>query len=213
MKILGTFIEAWMIGFALAAPVGPIGMLCINKTLKRGMSGALLVGLGAALADSVYGLIAALGFARLSHIMVAGTGMLKLIGGIFLLYLAYKEARAAIAHEQAQVEGKSPIKLVSEVFFLTLTNPMTILSFVGIFASISSAGAAVSGDLPSITMVIGIFFGSMTWWCLLGAIITKIRHKLPKIWLERIKWISCFILASFGLAAIVNSLMSMHLVV
>lgn len=204
MSILLYLFKAWMIGIAIAAPVGPIGMLCIKKTLELGIKGALLVGLGAALADSVYGLIAALGLTAVSHIMIAGSGSLKLIGGIFLLYLAYKEAKSSVASNEAHVSEKSRLKLVSEVFFLTITNPMTILSFVGIFASI---GTATSSTLESITMVVGIFLGSMTWWCVLGSAVTKIKHKLPKTWLERIKWVSCCILASFGLLAIVGSLM------
>ena len=204
MSILLYLFKAWMIGIAIAAPVGPIGMLCIKKTLELGIKGALLVGLGAALADSVYGLIAALGLTAVSHIMIAGSGSLKLIGGIFLLYLAYKESKSSVASNEAHVSEKSRLKLVSEVFFLTITNPMTILSFVGIFASI---GTASSSTLESITMVVGIFLGSMTWWCVLGSAVTKIKHKLPKTWLERIKWVSCCILASFGLLAIVGSLM------
>ena len=197
-------LKAWMIGIAIAAPVGPIGMLCIKKTLELGIKGALLVGLGAALADSVYGLIAALGLTAISHIMIAGDTYLKLIGGIFLLYLAYKEAKSNPSNKEAHVNGKNQIKLVGEVFFLTITNPMTILSFVGIFASI---GTGSSSTLESIAMVVGIFLGSMTWWCILGATISKIKHKLSKIWCERIKWISCFILGTFGLVAIFSSLM------
>lgn len=194
-----------MIGIAIAAPVGPIGMLCMKKTLELGIKGALLVGLGAALADSVYGLIAALGLTAVSHIMIAGSGALKFIGGIFLLYLAYKEAKSSVASNKANVSEKRQVKLVSEVFFLTITNPMTILSFVGIFASI---GAGSSQGLESIAMVVGIFLGSMTWWCVLGAVITKIKHKLPKIWLGRIKWLSSGVLASFGLMAVLSSLMN-----
>jgi putative LysE/RhtB family amino acid efflux pump len=205
MSILLCLFKAWMIGIAIAAPVGPIGMLCIKKTLELGIKGALLIGLGAALADSVYGLIAALGLTAVSHIMIAGRGSLQLIGGIFLLYLAYKEAKSGVASNEKNISEKSQAKLVSEVFFLTITNPMTILSFIGIFASI---GPASSGALEPITMVIGIFLGSMTWWYMLGTVITKIKHNLPKIWLEKIKWFSCFILASFGLVAIFSSLMN-----
>lgn len=203
MQIMIYFLKSWMIGIAIAAPVGPIGMLCIKKTLEMGIKGALIVGLGAALADSVYGLIAALGLTAVSHMMLASSSVLKLIGGIFLLYLAYREAKSTVAIHEARVTEKSQMKLVGEVFFLTITNPMTILSFLGIFASI---GTGTSSTLESITMVIGIFLGSMTWWFVLGTIITKVKHKLPEIWLERIKWISCFVLASFGLFAIFSSL-------
>ena len=96
MSILLYLFKACMIGIAIAAPVGPIGMLCIKKTLELGIKGALLVGLGAALADSVYGLIAALGLTTVSNIMVTSSSALKLIGGIFLLYLAYKEAKSSV---------------------------------------------------------------------------------------------------------------------
>ena len=107
MSILLYLFKAWMIGIAIAAPVGPIGMLCIKKTLELGIKGALLVGLGAAFADSVYGLIAALGLTAVSHIMISGSGALKLIGGIFLLYLAYKEAKSGVASNEAKVSEKS----------------------------------------------------------------------------------------------------------
>lgn len=204
LSILVYLFKAWMIGIAIAAPVGPIGLLCIKKTLELGIKGALLVGLGAALADSVYGFMAAVGLTAVSNILITSGTTLKLVGGIFLLYLAYKEARTGNSNKERHVSGKSSAKLVSEVFFLTITNPMTILSFIGIFASLSAKSPS---PLESMTMVVGIFLGSMTWWCLLGTVITKIKHKLPKIWLERIKWISCFILASFGLVAIFGSLM------
>lgn len=202
MSTLLYFLKAWVIGIVIAAPVGPIGMLCIKKTLELGMNGALLVGLGAALADCTYGFIAALGFTVISDIMLSGGVYLKLIGGMSLLYIAYREAKSSSASKEACVSGKSRIKLVSQVYFLTMTSPVTILTFVGIFASIS---AGSSTRLESIMMMFGIFFGSMTWWCILGAIITKIKGKLPKIWLGRIKWISCFILGSFGLAVIFSN--------
>lgn len=203
MSILLYLFKSWVIGIAIAAPVGPIGMLCIKKTLELGIKAALLVGLGAALADSVYGLIAALGLTAISSIMVENSFMLRLAGGILLLYLAYKEAIGMKVNNAACVKGNTPIGLIIGVFFLTVSNPMTILSFIGIFSSINTGPLTT---LESITMVLGVFLGSMTWWCVLGISIHKIKHKLPKIWLERIKWVSCFILASFGLMAIFSSL-------
>lgn len=168
------------------------------------MKGALCVGLGAALADSFYGFVAALGFTNLQHKMITGSSTLKCIGGMFLLYLAYKEIKSTKVVHAAHVSRASLLKMITEVFFLTITNPMTILSFMGIFASI---GIESSSNLGPVTVVAGIFIGSMTWWFALGIVITKIKHKLPEIWLQRIKWISCFTLASFGLAAIFSALM------
>ncbi|MBP9693429.1 MAG: LysE family transporter [Alphaproteobacteria bacterium] len=204
MSIHLYFFEAWIIGIAIAAPVGPIGMLCIRKTLEIGLKGALLVGLGAAIADAMYGMIAALGLTAISNIMLNMAGPLKLIGGLFLLYLAYKEITSAKTPHEAHIKEKSSLRMVIEVFFLTITNPATILSFLAIFASI---GRGATSTLESLTLVLGIFLGSMTWWLILGFLISKIRHRLPKAWLERIKWLSCFIIGGFGLWAIISAVM------
>ena len=205
MSILFCLLKAWMIGFAIAAPVGPIGMICITKTLELGFRGAFIVGLGAALADSVYGVVAALGLSAISHALLNNANVIRLVGGVFLLYLAYKELKSINNNtDNKNIESKKPIKLLSKTFFLTITNPITILSFVGIFASI---GSGASSALDSMAMVLGIFLGSMTWWCLLGGIIVNIKHRLPNSWLARIKWLSCSILAGFGVVAVAGYFM------
>lgn len=193
--------KAWMIGIAIAAPVGPIGMLCIRKTLEIGLTGALAVGLGAALADSVYGLIAATGLTAVSHFLLAKAIYIKFIGGGFLLYLAYAEIVAKPSGSAAKVGNKKTGRLVIEVFFLTLTNPATILSFIGIFASIG--GGATTGTQMAI-MVTGIFLGSMTWWLVLGTLIITIKHKLPESWIHRIRYLSALILGGFGVWAMLS---------
>ncbi|NDB69949.1 MAG: LysE family translocator [Methylocystaceae bacterium] len=192
-----------MIGIAIAAPVGPIGMLCIKKTLEVGFRGALLVGLGAAFADAAFGAIATCAVSEIFKILVSNAQTIKLLGGVFLLYLAYREAKQTTASSEATVKSKTQLKLVAEIFFLTMTNPMTILSFIGIFASISNGPAS---GLESVAMVVGIFLGSMMWWCILGATITKMKHRLPMTWIEGIKRISCLILAGFGIFSVVSSL-------
>ncbi|MES2215551.1 MAG: LysE family transporter [Pseudomonadota bacterium] len=201
MSIIFYFIKTWMIGIAIAAPVGPIGMLCIRKTLEFGLKGAILVGLGAALADSCYGLIAALGLSAISHFLLAKATPIKIVGGIFLLYLAYKEIKHTSTSVVTLATNKTSTKLILEIFFLTLTNPMTILSFIGIFASISEGPTT---SIQSLIMVLGIFAGSMSWWLILGSAITRIKHKLPEIWLSRIKYLSAFILAAFGIFAVMS---------
>lgn len=205
MSILLYFLKAWTIGIAIAAPVGPIGMLCIKKALEIGLKGALLVGLGAALADGTYGIIAGVGLSAVSHTLLHNTHIIKFVGGVLLLYLAYKEARSVGSGNVVRIKDKYWFMQVGEVFLLTIANPMTILSFIGIFASISNGPASIS---ETIIMVIGIFIGSMTWWCILGYVIVKIKHKLPDSWLMRIKWLSCFILGGFGMIAVIGGLMS-----
>jgi len=196
------FIESLIIGFTIAAIVGPIGLLCIKKTLEHGMQAALLVGLGAAMADATYGLIAGLGLSMISNILINQSLYIKLLGGLFLIYLAYQEIKphkdkAAVSHSDIG------LKLAIEVFVLTLMNPLTILSFIAIFASIANGPTSV---WQSSIMVLGVFLGSMVWWIILGGIITKIRHKLSSQWKDRIRYCSAFILFLFGISAVINAI-------
>lgn len=196
--------EAWMIGVAIAALVGPISLLFIRKTLEIGLWGAIAVGLGAALADGVYGIVAATGLTAVSHFVLEKETYIKLIGGLFLLYLAYTEITNKPNKSGLTLDKNKKISgLMSTVFFLTLTNPVTILSFVGIFASI---GGGATSILEMLLMVIGVFLGSLSWWLILGTIIIKIKHKLPEIWINRIHYASALILGGFGVFAILSTL-------
>lgn len=204
MILLLYILKAWLIGIAVAAPVGPIGTLCIRKTLELGFVGAIAVGLGAAFADGIYGLVAALGLTGISHFLLQKIVLIKFIGGLFLLYLAYIELKTKTTVSETTLDkNKNLARLTLGVFFLTITNPMTILSFIGIFASISSGGSITTSE--TLGMVVGIFLGSMTWWIILGAIITKIKHKLSESAIRGIRYLSAIILAGFGVYAIAGS--------
>lgn len=202
MSMMFYFFKAWIIGIAIAAPVGPIGMLCIKKTLEFGIKGALIVGFGAALADSIYGIIATFSINTISQIMLNKSNILKLIGSIFLLYIAYREFCSSKSKKMAHIKDKHIINQLVTVFFLTLTNPMTILTFIGVFASI---GTLTASTPESMIIVAGIFFGSITWWIILGMIIATIKQKIPNTWFEKIKLISCIILICFALFSIFES--------
>jgi putative LysE/RhtB family amino acid efflux pump len=203
MSLISYLLKAWIIGIAIAAPVGPIGMLCIRTTLEMGLKGALWVGLGAVLADGCYGLIAVFGLSTITQVLLQKVIFIKIIGGILLLYLAYKELKTKAPIHKNLKSHKTGLKLVSTIFFLTLTNPMTILSFIGIFASLS--GAHTTG-LESLCMVFGICLGSMSWWLILGNIVVRIKHHLPDLWLHRIKYVSALILIGFGVASLISTL-------
>lgn len=198
MSIILYFLKAMLIGIAIAAPVGPIGFLCIKKTIEFGFKEGLAVGVGAALADATYGLIAAFGLSAIMHILITSASVIKLCGGILLLYLAYRELKSSTqnAVNSTTVSKRSKLQLIIEVFLLTIANPMTILTFIGIFASISNGPATA---LESFTMVLGIFLGSMIWWVVLASIIVKIKHRLPQAWLNYIKYLSAIILTGFGI--------------
>jgi putative LysE/RhtB family amino acid efflux pump len=203
MSVLLYFIKSLIIGVAIAAPVGPIGMLCIRKTLELGFIGAIAVGIGAALADSIYGLVAATGLTIISQFLIEHAVIIKIVGGIFLLYLAFRELTVANASVAVSNTNKEFTKLAIAVFFLTLTNPMTILSFIGIFASIG--GESSISITESIVMVIGIFVGSMLWWMILGASITKAKRYFSERHLNWIKYFAASILGCFGIISIISA--------
>ncbi len=203
MSIILYFLKAMLIGIAIAAPVGPIGFLCIKKTIESGYKAGLAVGAGAALADATYGLIAAFGLSAVMHILITSAWIIKLCGGVLLLYLAYRELKLSTqSTANSPTMGRSSkVKLMMEVFLLTMTNPMTILTFIGIFASISNGPATI---LESFVMVLGIFLGSMVWWVILASMIVKIKHKLPQVWLNYIKYLSAAILVGFGIYTLLS---------
>jgi len=204
MSIIVTLAEAWVIGVAIAAPVGPIGLLCIKKTLELGIAGAIAVGLGAALADSVYGLIAGAGLTAVSIFLFGIMHYLKIFGGILLLTLGAKEC---LSHQQKAIIDMPKVnffKMVLTTFMLTLSNPLTILSFAGVFTAIGSEHFSLD---DTAWILIGVFLGSMSWWLFLGYIVCSSHKVLPKTWINKIRYISAFILIAFGAWALCNGLL------
>jgi threonine/homoserine/homoserine lactone efflux protein len=178
-----------VIGFAIAAPVGPIGILCIRRTLSDGRLAGFVSGLGAAGADTVFGLIAALGLTLIGPFLQEHRNTISVVGGLFLLYLGYVEIRAKPVDPSAP--PPRPTGLVSHfvsTFFWTLANPMTILSFIAIFTGLDIAGPNVGGtgsvgppeqDYPGVTaLIIGVFCGSSLWWLVLSLSVGLFRHHI-----------------------------------
>ncbi|HEX9370073.1 MAG TPA: LysE family transporter [Roseiflexaceae bacterium] len=131
-----------VVGFSIAAPVGPIGVLCIRRTLADGQVAGFVSGLGAATADAIYGSIAGFGLTFISGILVSQQGWLRLIGGLFLCYLGVKTLLARPAERPASAGGVGLVGAYASTFFLTLTNPLTIFAFLGVFAGLGLANAA-----------------------------------------------------------------------
>lgn len=200
---MNSFAQGALIGFAIAAPVGPIGLLCIRGTLERGRMQGFFCGLGAATADAVYGTIAAAGLAAVTTFLLGIQFWLKLLGGLFLLYLGWKSARAAapsgVAVNTPTHEPRGALASgYFSIFALTLANPATILSFVAIFAGLSPS-APRAGSGRSFTMVGGVFLGSATWWLLLAVIAGWFRDKLTTRTFRLLNLLSGLIIGGMGL--------------
>jgi threonine/homoserine/homoserine lactone efflux protein len=197
------WLKGMLIGFAIAAPVGPIGLLCIQRTLARGRWSGVLSGLGAASADAVYGCIAGFGLASLAGLLLAWQMELRLVGGLFLLYLGWRTWLTPPAAEQARVRP-SRAGLLGDylsTFALTLTNPVTILAFLGIFAGLGLAGGAGNFTAAG-ALVLGVFAGSLLWWLLLVGGVGLLRGRLSPTVLRWINLASGLMIAGFGIWAL-----------
>ena len=167
---MNLFLKGLLVGFSIAAPVGPIGLLCLQRSLNSGRRAGLASGLGAASADAVYGALAAVGFGAAAGLLVEHLAWLRLGGGLFLLYLGVATWRASPPQTMARTDGGLRVgQAYLSTFFLTLTNPLTILSFIGIFAGLGLGPAASGGLWRAALLVLGVFLGSAGWWLFLSS--------------------------------------------
>jgi threonine/homoserine/homoserine lactone efflux protein len=205
--LTGLFLKGAVIGFSIAAPVGPIGVLCIRRSLAHGRGVGLATGLGAATADGFYGAVAAFGLTALSSFLLGQKLRLALFGGLFLCWLG---ARTFSARPAPLEQPNAPAGLASayaSTLLLTLTNPMTILSFIAIFAGIGlgDAGSAWGAGV----VVLGVFLGSVFWWLLLSFGASAVRSRLDAHWMRVINRVSGAVIAGFGIYAL-STVMRAH---
>lgn len=198
-------LKGLILGFSIAAPVGPIGVLCIRRTLADGRATGFASGLGAATADAIYGCVAGFGLTFISTLLLSQKLWLQLIGGAFLCYLGVQTFRARPAERAADAQGNGLLGAYASTFFLTVTNPMTILFFLAVFAGLG--GAAVAGDyLAAGALVLGVFLGSASWWLLLSGAVSVFRSRFNYHALGWVNRISGIIVAGFGLLALLSSM-------
>jgi threonine/homoserine/homoserine lactone efflux protein len=197
------FIKGFIIGISIAAPVGPIGILCIQRTLSGGNIQGVVTGLGAATADAVYGFIAAFGLTFISNFLVAQSNWFRLIGGIFLCYLGTRALLAKPSGESISMGNRSTISAYGTTLFFTLTNPMTILFFAGIFAGLGIVSKSIHYTSASL-MVLGVFIGSAVWWLILSGSTSILRDKLNESKLGWVNKISGGIILAFGVGAVLS---------
>jgi threonine/homoserine/homoserine lactone efflux protein len=196
-----SFLRGLIIGFAIAAPVGPIGLLCIQRTLQQGRRYGFVSGLGAATADAVYGLIAGFGLTFIAGMLVAQQRWFALIGGIFLLVLGIRIYFSAPPADTTPTGGGSLASAYASTFFLTLTNPATILSFAAVFAGLGLAEEQ-RGYLAAVLLVIGVFCGSALWWFLLSGAFSLLRGRINQRALKWVNRLAGLIIIAFGLLAL-----------
>jgi threonine/homoserine/homoserine lactone efflux protein len=190
------FAQSLLIGLSIAAPVGPIGLLVIQRTLQRGSIVGLATGLGAAVADALYGAVGAFGVSWIIDALVGARVPLALGGGAFLLWLAWRTWRTPPADKAAHAGGGAGLlSCFAGTFVLTLSNPATIFSFIAVFGTL---GARMTVSSPW-TMVAGVLLGSALWWLLLSGLVGRLRSRFDaraQAWVNRV---SALLLAGFAL--------------
>ena len=198
---MDVFLRGLLLGFSIAAPVGPIGVLCIRRTLAEGRLAGFLSGIGAASADMFYGAVAAFGLAAVQDLLISQSDWLRVVGGVFLLYLGVKTFLSKTSDKAAEARRDGLFGAYLTTFLLTITNPLTILSFIAIFAGlrlIETDGNYASASM----MVLGVFLGSAAWWLTLSTGVSLLREKFTPTLLTWVNHLAGGIIFVFGLLAL-----------
>ena len=194
-------LQGILLGLAIAAPIGPMGMLCIRRTLVHGMLHGFLTGAGTATADALYGGVAAFGVTAVTAFLLDQRLYLHLLGGLFLLYLGYSTFKAVPASAAARTNGTGLAGAYLSALGLTLTNPMTIMSFAAVFAGLGVG--STGGDYKSAgAMVLGVFTGSLLWWLTLSGVVCALRTQCDQRRLTWVNRLSGLIIAGFGVISL-----------
>lgn len=198
------FAKGLLVGFILAIPVGPIGLLCITRSLAKGRISGVFTGLGAATADAVYAFVAGFGVTYISSFLMSHQVLLRLAGGAVLVLVGL---HIALTRPPSHTKGLSDKGLLGDfvsVFFLTLTNPLTMLAFAAAFATLGMEHAAVTRLVP-LLLVAGVFTGSALWWLFLSATVGWCRKRITPRRLRLINEVSGGAIAVFGLAVFLSA--------
>ncbi len=190
---LGLFFKSMFLGLLVTAPVGPVGALVIRASLKKELREALLFGFGAALADSFFALVAALGVSAVENLISENQRGISLTGGVLLLIMGTLSLRKNFLEKKNQVVESSQISKGAKLrdttatFFITLTNPVTVVGFAAVFAAFGfrSGGAPLT---MAFVVVLGVFAGAMAWWSFLSLMMNWVGDKLSKSWILKIQF-------------------------
>ena len=198
------FTKGFVLGFSIAAPVGPIGLLCIRRTLSEGRVAGFVSGMGAATADAFYGCVAAFGLTAISTFLLNYQVPIRIAGGCFLLYLGAKIFFSRAAERPASLNLSASLgRAFASTAFLTLTNPATILSFIAVFAGLGLVSDTRTLAGPA-WLVLGVFLGSASWWFLLSGGVGLVSERMgPKtlLWVNRCSGLLIFSLGCLAFFA------------
>jgi threonine/homoserine/homoserine lactone efflux protein len=191
-----------LVGLSIAAPVGPIGLLCIRRTLAHGRSQGLASGLGAATADAVYGCIAGFGLMAVGDIVLHWARWLQLVGGAYLIYLGVRTFAPPVQEAAPDRRWQGVAGAYGSTFALTLANPVTMMAFVAVLVGL---GLAEHNIAAASLLVLGVFLGSALWWVALTTAVGLLRRWTTAGVLRWINRVSGVVIVAFGFVALVRA--------
>lgn len=197
--LLMMFLKGLLIGFCIALPFGPIGVMCIQQSLIRGASYGLIAGLGAAIADAIFGALASIGVSYTSFFLTEHQLMFQFAGALFLCIIGI---RTFTTHpDDMAISNRITVqKLFASTFFLTITNPITLLCFAGIYAGLG-IGLSGEGALATLFLTLGVFVGSALWWVIISFGIRFLKEKISVKLTHQLSRISALVLLLFGVVS------------
>lgn len=198
---MALFLKSILVGFCMSAPVGPIAVLCIRRTLVFGRASGLVAGLGAATADSLYAMLAGLGMTLVANLLLEYHGVLRGLGGVALVAMGVTTWRSPVGCTRLPGASRGFWSTYVSTLLLTLANPLTIFLFAAVFAGVGMDRFSLSYHMAGL-LVGGVFLGAVLWWFLLSAFIDYLRDKVNRHVLEILNRISGALIVLFGLAAI-----------
>ena len=199
-------LESLVVGFIMAAPVGPVGVLCIRRTLRYGWLSGFTTGLGVAVADSVYGALASLGLTQISTALVSHEQIFKLVGGLVLLVMGVSIYRSPAPKGEGESEAtpKKHVRNFLSALLLAFTNPLTILSFAAVYIGLGLGAQTEGSLLYAVTFVVGVFLGSCGWWILLSVGTARIKEKITSDYFLKINHICGIVIGLFGVGTLIS---------
>lgn len=198
--------QGFVIGFTAAAAVGPIAMLCVQRTLTRGWKYGWVSGLGVGTADAVYGLIGGLGLTALTSFLVTQQDLLRLLGGMVLIYMGVKilfSVPNLTPAKNTSNKAAGYFGAFTSILLLTFSNPITILYFVAVYAGLGLRGGTPSAQ-DALLFALGVFWGSVFWWTVLVSGVTGLRKRFQPEMLAGLNKLTGAVIAGFGVIILVN---------
>lgn len=191
-----------LIGVSVSAPLGPIGVLCIQKTITKGRAAGFISGTGAVFGDTLYAIIAGFGVSFISDFLLANQLLLQVFGGLLLFFFGWKVFHSQPTPANCKKPSDNYLKNFLSVFMLTISNPITVLFFGAVFTGLGIAGSG--NEWTTALVIFGVFMGTVLWWYVLSSIVSRFRNKFGRKTVKKINRTSGVLILVLGAILLFN---------